>query len=112
MPQNSVAKETATIIATGGVIPRGADAVVMIENTFPFEENEFGKKLVNILKPVVPTGGISLAGSDIGAGETVLRIGDRLGYRETGTLAALGEEKVWVWKRPKVANKEIGRAHV
>ena len=102
VPQNSVAKETATIIATGGVIPRGADAVVMIENTFSFDENEIGNKVVNILKPVVPTGGISLAGSDIGAGETVLRVGDRLGYRETGTLAALGEEKVWVWKRPKV----------
>ncbi len=52
VPQNSVAKDTATIIATGGVIPRGADAVVMVENTFSFEKNEFGNKLVNILKPV------------------------------------------------------------
>ena len=102
VPQNSVTKGTATMIATGGVIPRGADAIVMIENTLPLDENESGNKAVKILKPVVPTGGISLAGSDIGAGETVLRVSDRLGYRETGTLAALGEEKVWVWKRPKV----------
>ena len=102
VPQNSVAKGTATMIATGGVIPRGADAVVMIENTLPLDKNESGNKAVNILKPVVPTGGISLAGSDIGAGEAVLRVSDRLGYRETGTLAALGDEKVWVWKRPKV----------
>ena len=102
VPQNSVTKGTATMIATGGVIPRGADAVVMIENTLPLDENDSGDKAVNILKPVVPTGGISLAGSDIGAGEAVLRVSDRLGYRETGTLAALGEEKVRVWKRPKV----------
>ena len=102
VPQNSVNKRTATTIATGGVIPRGADAVVMIENALLLEENEFGNKALNILKPVVPTGGISLAGSDIGAGEVVLRVSDKLGYRETGTLAALGEEKVWVWKRPKV----------
>lgn len=102
VPQNSVTTGTATMIATGGVIPRGADAVVMIENTLPLDENESGNKAVKILKPVVPTGGISLAGSDIGAGEAVLRVSDRLGYRETGTLAALGEEKVWVWKRPKV----------
>ncbi len=101
-PKNSVAKGTATMIATGGVIPRGADAVVMIENTLPLDENESGIKAVNVLKPVVPTGGISLAGSDIGAGETVLRVSDRLGYRETGTLAALGDAKVWVWKRPTV----------
>ncbi|MDP7622451.1 MAG: molybdopterin biosynthesis protein, partial [SAR324 cluster bacterium] len=80
VPQNSVTKGTATMIATGGVIPRGADAVVMIENTLPLDENESGNKAVNILKPVVPTGGISLAGSDIGAGELVLRVSDSLGY--------------------------------
>ena len=74
----------------------------MIENTLILDENESGNKAVNILKPVVPTGGISLAGSDIGAAEAVLWVSDRMGYRETGTLAALGEEKVWVWKRPKV----------
>ena len=102
VPQNSVTRGTATMIATGGVIPRGANAVVMIENTLPLHQNENEKKAVNILKPVVPTGGISLAGSDIGAGEVVFRVSDRLGYRETGTLAALGEQKVWVWKRPKV----------
>ena len=102
VPQNSVTRGTATMIATGGVIPRGANAVVMIENTLPLHQNEKEKKAVNILKPVLPTGGISLAGSDIGAGEVVFRVSDRLGYRETGTLAALGEKKVWVWKRPKV----------
>ncbi|MBS1254616.1 MAG: Molybdopterin molybdenumtransferase 2 [Deltaproteobacteria bacterium] len=101
-PQNSIDAGTATTISTGGVIPRGADAVVMIENALPLNENESGEKAISVLKPVVPSGGVSLAGSDIGAGEVVLRVGDQLGYRETGTLAALGEDNVWVWRRPKV----------
>ena len=102
VPEKSVNPKTATIIATGGVIPRGADGVVIIENTLPIEADESGEKGIQVLKPIVPSGGISLAGSDIGAGEVVLRIGDRLGFRETGTLAALGKAKVWVWCRPKV----------
>ncbi len=65
VPQNLVSERTATMIATGGVIPRGADAVVMIENTLPLDENVSGKKAVKILKPVVPTVGKSLAGSDM-----------------------------------------------
>jgi len=102
VPKKSVTQGTATTIATGGVMPRGADAVVMIENTFPIEADKSGEAGIKILKAVAPSGGVSLAGSDIGAGEVVLRIGDLLGYRETGTLAALGEAKVWVWRRPKV----------
>lgn len=102
VPKTSVTQGTATTIATGGVMSRGADAVVMIENTFPIEADKSGEAEIKILKAVAPSGGVSLAGSDIGAGEVVLRIGDLLGYRETGTLAALGEAKVWVWRRPKV----------
>jgi len=103
VPQEELAPGTATTISTGGVLPRGADGIVMIENTFPDEKTDSGKNLIQVLKPIVPNAGVSLAGSDIGAGEVVLRIGDRLGYRETGTLAALGEAKVSVWRRPKVA---------
>ena len=102
VPEKSVNQGTATTIATGGVMPRGADSVVMIENTLPIEVYKYGEAGIKILKAVVPSGGVSLAGSDIGAGEVVLRIGDLLGYRETGTLAALGEAKVWIWRRPKV----------
>ena len=103
VPQEDVAPGTATTISTGGVLPRGADGVVMIENTFPLENAESAENMIQVLKPIVPNAGVSLAGSDIGAGEVVLRIGELLGYRETGTLAALGEANVSVWRRPKVA---------
>ncbi len=102
-PKKSVNRGTATPIATGGVLPRGADGVVMIENTLPANHSKSENETIQILKPIVPGYGISLAGSDIGAGELVLRMGDRLGFRETGTLAALGESKISVWKKPKVA---------
>ena len=103
VPQEEVARGTATTIATGGVLPRGADGIVMIENTLPVETTDSGVNRIKVLKPIVPNSGVSLAGSDIGVGEVVLRIGDCLGYRETGTLAALGEAKVSVWRYPKVA---------
>ncbi len=103
VPQEDVAPGTATTISTGGVLPRGADGVVMIENTFPLENAESVENMIQVLKPIVPNAGVSLAGSDIGAGEVVLRIGELLGYRETGTLAALGEANVSVWRKPKVA---------
>ena len=103
VPQEDVAPGTATTISTGGVLPRGADGVVMIENTFPLKNAEPAGNMIQVLKPIVPNAGVSLAGSDIGAGEVVLRIGELLGYRETGTLAALGEANVSVWRRPKVA---------
>ena len=103
VPQEDIAPGTATTISTGGVLPRGADGVVMIENTFPFKNAEPAENMIQVLKPIVPNAGVSLAGSDIGAGEVVLRIGELLGYRETGTLAALGEANVSVWRRPKVA---------
>ena len=74
----------------------------MIENTHPDGDR------IRILKPIVPGGGVSLAGSDLGAGEVVLRRGDLLGFRETGTLAAVGETHVWVWKKPKVAVVSTG----
>ena len=81
VPQEDVAQGTATTISTGGVLPRGADGVVMIENTFPLEKTASGENRIQVLKPIVPNSGVSLAGSDIGAGEVVLRIGELLGYR-------------------------------
>jgi putative molybdopterin biosynthesis protein len=98
VPHQEVKPGTATLIATGGVIPRGADAVMMVEHTQPAADGS-----IQILRSVVPGEGISFAGSDIGADEIVLRKGDRLSSRETGTLAALGVDPVWVWKRPRVA---------
>ncbi len=97
VPRQEVAPGTASAIATGGMLPRGADAVVMVEHT----DDEDGSLLVR--RPVTPGSGVSFAGTDVGAGETVLRRGAVLTSRETGVLAAIGVSQVAVWRVPRVA---------
>ncbi|HEX4768985.1 MAG TPA: molybdopterin biosynthesis protein [Lichenihabitans sp.] len=100
-PQQGVAETTATVIATGGMVPRGADAVVMVEHTETREDE--GGLVVEIRRPVVAGQFIQAAGFDIARGETVLRKGQALSSREIGALAAIGLAEVFVWRKPRVA---------
>ncbi len=105
-PRETVAPGTATVLATGGMLPRGADAVVMVEHTEVVEED--GILRVEIRKPAVPGAFVAAAGSDIGRGETVLRRGQALTSREVGVLAAVGLAAVDVLRRPRVAILSTG----
>lgn len=102
-PQLTVLPVTATPIATGGPIPRGADAVVMIEHTQPF-----GNDGIEIRRAVSPGQFVSYAGSDIARGEALLRMGTVIGSREIGMLAACGIAQVSVVRKPKVAILSTG----
>ena len=103
--QQNVESSTATIIATGGMVPRGADAVVMVEHT----ELERGERLaLRIRRPVTAGQNITFAGTDIARGETVLRAGVRLTSREIGVLAAIGRANVEVFRKPRVAILSTG----
>ncbi len=102
VPEQEVTPGRATTIATGGMLPRGADAVAMIEHT----ETE-GDGLA-VRRAVTPGFGVTFAGTDVAAGETVLRRGQALTSRETGVLAALGVDRVTVFRRPKVAILSTG----
>lgn len=97
-PRLAVAAGSATPIATGGPIPRGADAVVMIEQT-RFDPAQG----LAITRPVGPGQNIAFAGSDIARGETLLRRGTLIGSREIGMLAAVGAGRARVWRKPRVA---------
>ncbi len=92
-----VAPGEAVAIATGGMIPRGADAVLMIEHS------DVQQDRLLVRRAVTPGFGVAFAGTDIARGETVLRAGTLLTSRETGVLAAIGESRVLVWRRPRVA---------
>ncbi|MBS0531484.1 MAG: molybdopterin biosynthesis protein [Proteobacteria bacterium] len=105
VPAIEVRAGTATAIATGGVIPRGADAVVMIEQT---ELIEAGTPAIEVRRAVAPGQFVSYAGSDIARGETLLRRGTIVTSREIGMLAACGLSSVAVVKRPKVAVLSTG----
>jgi putative molybdopterin biosynthesis protein len=96
VPEREVAPGTATPIATGAIVPRGADAVVMIEDT------DIGAEGLEVRRAVAPGTNLAHAGSDIARGETVLRPGDVCSSRETGLLAALGIATVRVVRRPRV----------
>ncbi|HEX3709603.1 MAG TPA: molybdopterin biosynthesis protein [Pseudolabrys sp.] len=105
VPALQVAPGTATTIATGGVIPRGADCVVMIEQT---ELLDGGAPAIELRRAAAPGQFISYAGSDIARGETLLRRGARIGSREIGMLAACGLARIDVVRRPKVAVLSTG----
>jgi putative molybdopterin biosynthesis protein len=105
-PQLEIAPGTATAVATGGVIPRGADAVVMIEHTELLDDSQ--SPAIEVRKAVAPGQFISYAGSDIARGETLLRKGTVIGSREIGILAACGIAQVDVIRRPRVAVLSTG----
>jgi putative molybdopterin biosynthesis protein len=102
VPGTVVSRGHAVAIATGGMMPRGADAVVMIEHA-DVRDGE-----VRITRAVSAGSGVSFAGTDITAGETVLRLGQLLTSRDTGVLAAIGVAAVDVWHMPVVAILSTG----
>ena len=104
-PKLDVGDLTATAVATGGIIPRGSDAVVMIEHT---ELIDGGAPAIEVRRAASPGQFISYAGSDIARGETLLRRGARIGSREIGMLVAAGHGVVEVVRRPRVAVLSTG----
>jgi len=101
-PRLAVEPGTATLIATGGMVPRGADAVVMVEHTETAEAAN-GATVLEIRRAATAGQFVAFAGSDMARGETVLRAGQVLTSREIGMLAAVGCATVEVWRRPRVA---------
>ena len=119
-PSAEVAEGTATILATGGMVPRGADAVLMVEYT---EVREDERELqrgpqqargwlagveIEVHRAIAPGEAIAPAGGDIALGETVLRVGTVLSSREIGVLAAVGLQEVEVWRKPRIAILSTG----
>jgi putative molybdopterin biosynthesis protein len=103
-PALEVKPGTATTIATGGMLPRGADAVVPVEFT---DVDDDGSGVV-VRRPRTPGAALSFAGTDIGRGETVAFSGTPLTSRETGLLAAIGRVEVEVVRRPRIAILSTG----
>ncbi|MEO6990885.1 MAG: gephyrin-like molybdotransferase Glp [Candidatus Baltobacteraceae bacterium] len=88
---------TATAIATGGALPRGADAVV------PFERTVRENGSVRIAGPLEAGLHVFPAGDDARAGDTLLAAGTRLRGAMLGILAAAGYARVPVFERPRIA---------
>jgi molybdopterin molybdotransferase len=84
-------------IATGGVVPKGADSVVPIENVAE-RDNE-----IEIRNPVVSGSHVRPRGGDVRAGDVVVDHGTRIGIAQLAALAAAGIDRVSVHRPPRVA---------
>lgn len=84
-------------IATGGVVPAGADAVI------PFEYVVESDNVIELAEPVPVGANIRPAGGDVRRGEVVVDAGARLGPAQLGALAAAGVANVLVARRPRAA---------
>ena len=98
MPAFEIKKGEAAKIATGGMLPQGADAVVMIEHVQQIDE-----KMIEVMKPVAPGENVIQAGEDVKKGDLILRKGHSLRPQDVGALAGLGITEIFVYERPKVS---------
>jgi molybdopterin molybdotransferase len=93
---------TAIRILTGGVLPSGADCVVMMEDV------QLSGELVTIPAGLKPGQNFHAPGADLRSGERVLSAGVQLGAAEVGLAAALGLAALSVGRRPRVALLSTG----
>src|SRR3954469_22251314 len=102
-PQGAIAPGTAFAIPTGGVIPEGADAVVMVEHT-----QEAMAGTIEVVRPAAPGDGLVRADEDAAAGTELVPAGRPLRAQDLGLLAAAGVTRVRVHARPRVAIVSTG----
>jgi molybdopterin molybdotransferase len=96
-PQVSVAPGDAVRIATGGMLPRGADSVVMLEHAEPLDDTG-----IEVFRSVAPGQNLIAAGEDFENGALVAPAGRRLRPQDSGVLAAFGRTRVKAFRQPVV----------
>ncbi len=90
-------------IATGGMLPEGADAVVMIEYT-----QQVDPETIEVSKAVTPSENMVGTGEDVGKGDLLLRKGHRLRPQDLAMMAGLGISKINAYVRPLVSIASTG----
>ncbi len=96
-PDVTVTRGSVAGMPTGGVLPPGADAVVMVEHT-----QETMPGTVEVVRPVAPGDGMVRADEDVSPGAVVVPVGRPLRAQDLGMLAAAGLTAVDVHARPRV----------
>jgi molybdopterin molybdotransferase len=100
-----ISQGQAARIMTGAPMPKGADAVIMVEDT-DFNTREPGKAApenVIVYKTIKPGENIRFRGMDIKSGRKVLFTGQRLRAQDVGLLAMLGVAQVNIYRKPLIA---------
>jgi molybdopterin molybdotransferase len=106
--RGTMAAGEAVAISTGGFVPDGADAVVMIEHTSSLSESEGAGRSVEISRGVAPGANVIQPGEDLKEGDNVLSPGRRLRPQDLAALATFGVVDVSVYRRPRVAVLSTG----
>ena len=96
-PNLTVGPGEAVRISTGGMLPKGADSVVMVEHTDAIDDIT-----VEVYRSVAPGQNMIEVGEDIKKDEIILTCGRRIRPQEAGLLAALGKSTPTVYKRPEI----------
>ena len=92
-----VKEEEAVKVATGGMVPKGADAVEMVEYTEWVDSHT-----LHVFKTVSPLENVIQVGEDVKTGEIVLHKGHRVRPQDIGLMAGIGKTDVHVYRRPRV----------
>ncbi len=95
--QLKLARGECVYVPTGGEVPDGADAVVMLEHA-----EDFGDGSIGVMKASAPGSNLIFKGDDLKPGQVIYRQGKRLAAADIGTLAALGLAQVAVRHAPVV----------
>ena len=103
IPAFSIGPGEAAKISTGGMLPKGADSVVMVEHTDAIDDST-----IEVFKSVAPGQNMVAVGEDIPKDQIVLTCGQRLRPQETGLLAAFGRQSVRVFKQPVIGILSTG----
>ncbi len=102
-PDVAVGPGEAARIATGGMLPKGSDAVVMVEHTEALDA-----ETIEAYKSAAPGQHVIARGEDMCTGERLLHRGQRLRPQEIGLLAAVGRSRLNVFQRPRVGILSTG----
>jgi len=102
MKEKEIGRRQAKQVWTGNPLPRGANAVVMLENTKRVDTE------IEVWVPVTPSENVSRKGEDVPKGEIAINAGTRLKPQHLGLIAALGIKMVKVVEKPKIAILSTG----
>ena len=97
VPTFAVGPGEAAKISTGGMLPEGADSVVMVEHTDPIDETT-----VEVYKSVAPLQYVVEKDEDFKKNQEILQAGTLIRPQESGLAASLGLSELAVYRRPKV----------
>ncbi len=101
--QLSISSGKTAYVPTGGMIPKGADGMLMIEYAESLDEHT-----IAVYNPVAPWDGIIRKGEDVKKEQLLLQIGKKLKPQDIGFLAAVGINSVNVFQKPRVAILSTG----